>query len=149
MFRRQHEGIILQTSADGGEPVNNCTQARVPGEECKPLIKHSFLVGFIPLQSPRSQSAPAPHTDNNPPLPPIPRQSASMTMRVSCRWMLGESGYGRIAGCRNRPIRGGSHRVDSRDLSGWLGMRKQVRAAAEPTVFSVKLTRAEGSGRLL
>lgn len=36
----------------------------IPGEECNPVIKHSFWLGLIPLQSPRSQTAPAPHTDD-------------------------------------------------------------------------------------
>lgn len=55
-------GISLPTSAGGREQGDNCTQARVPGEECKPLIKHSFLVGFIPIpQSPGSRGAAAPH----------------------------------------------------------------------------------------
>lgn len=37
---------------------------RVPQEACNPVIKHSLWLGLIPLQSPRSQSAPAPQTDN-------------------------------------------------------------------------------------
>lgn len=100
MFGRQRGGISRQTEGRGGG--DNCMEAGVPGEEGKPVIKHSFLVGFIPLQSPRSQSAPAP-----PPSPSFNQLDQhlrdAVRMHLGSRWKLGESGN---AGSGSPPIRG-------------------------------------------